>query len=151
MLTAKQNKKSSAARIIPRLLGYSLLLCFPAAADPIASRLPADVTMNKDAGRGNFLFLTIRLENGEALPFIMDTGSSLTVFEKSLESKLGNCLGTDLAHLPGNNRSGFYAAPKLYLERVPLMTGTNISTLDLKWLSKDAGRPIMGIVGFDSL
>src|ERR1017187_915250 len=152
MLKAKQNKQSNVARIVPRLLGYSLLLCFPAAADPIAPRLPADVTMNKDAGRGNFLFLTLRLENGEALPFVMDTGSSLTVFEKSLESKLGKRLGTDQAHMPGNDQAGRYPAPRLYLERVPLITESNITTLDLKWLSKEAHcGPIMGIVGFDCL
>jgi len=38
-----------------------------------ATELPADATMNKDAGRGNLLFVTLRLESGEELPFFLDT------------------------------------------------------------------------------
>ena len=107
--------------------------------------------MNKDAGRGNLLFLPLRLENGEELPFVLDTGSALTILEKSLKSKLGERVGTDVTHMPGNDQSDRYETPRLYLRGVPLMTESNVNTLDLKWLSKDVGRPIMGIVGFDCL
>jgi len=48
-----------------------LLLCSCATIHPL---LPADVTLNKDVARGNVLFVTLRLENGEELPFIVDTG-----------------------------------------------------------------------------
>ena len=65
-----------------------LLLCSRAVADSIEPQLPADVTINKDAGRGNLLFVTLRLESGEELAFFVDTGSTFTSFDKSLESKL---------------------------------------------------------------
>ena len=71
-----------------------LLLCScattpePPAIIP-ASELPADVIVNKDAGRGMWLFVTLRLESGEELPFFVDTGMTFTLFDKSLESKLG--------------------------------------------------------------
>jgi hypothetical protein len=67
-----------------------LLLCScattpdPSAIIP-ASELPADVTMNKEAGRGNWLYVTLRLESGEGLPFFVDTGLSVTLLDKSLQ------------------------------------------------------------------
>src|SRR6266516_5504781 len=86
----------------PRALGIflSLLLFCSCATTPEpsaiipASELPPDVTMNKAAGRGNWLFVTLRLESGEALLFFVDTGMSVTLLDKSLEPKLGKRLGT---------------------------------------------------------
>src|SRR5262245_3298072 len=76
-----------------------LLLCscatgpHPSLIQP-ATELPAEVAMNQDAGRGTWLFVTLRLESGEELPAVVDTGSSWTLFDKSLEPKLGKRLGT---------------------------------------------------------
>src|SRR5437773_12538482 len=90
-----------------RVLGASLallLLCScktmrePGAIVP-AAELPGEVTMNKDAGRGLWVFVTIRLESGEELPFVVDTGASWTAFDKSLEPKLGKRLGTRMVPL----------------------------------------------------
>ena len=86
----------------PRALGIflSLLLFCSCATTPEpsaiipASDLPADVTMNKEAGRGNWLFVTLRLESGDELPFFVDTGMTVTLLDKSLEPKLGKRLGT---------------------------------------------------------
>ena len=38
------------------------------------------------------LNVTLRLENGEKLPFVVDTGSPGTLFDKSLVPKLGGRL-----------------------------------------------------------
>lgn len=134
-----------------------LLLCscattpHPSSIVP-ASELPADVTINKDAGRGNLMFVTLRLESGEELPFIVDTGASATLFDKSLESKLGKSLGgTTLSHWGNQTKSEVYAAPKLHLENTLLLTGSHVFTWDFKQLSSQAGRPIMGILGMDCL
>src|SRR5207244_10946810 len=62
--------------------------------DSIRPSLPADASLNKGAGRGDELYLTLRLETGEELLFVVDTGSPCTVFDKSLEPKLGKRLGT---------------------------------------------------------
>jgi hypothetical protein len=62
-----------------------LLLCSCATESSIRPQLPADVTMNKEAGRGGHLIVTLRLENGEEIPFQVDTGAPITVFDKSLE------------------------------------------------------------------
>ena len=147
--------------LIPRTLGISLcflLLCSCAttpepSAIISASELPADVTINKDAGRGNLLFVTLRLENGEELPFVVDTGMPITVFDKSLEPKLGKRLGPHTILMLGReNESSVYVAPKLYLGSTPLMmTGPLILTCDLKQISSHSGRSVMGILGMDVL
>ena len=56
----------------------------PSAIVP-ASDLPADASINKDAGRGGLLYVTLRLENGEELPFYLDTGAPISAIDKSLD------------------------------------------------------------------
>jgi hypothetical protein len=130
-----------------------LLLCSCATVDPARPRLPADVPFNKNAGCGGWLIVTLQLESGEQLPFLLDTGSPWTFFDKSREPELGDRLGTaTLWNFGAIRDSGIYAAPKLYLGNTPLMmTGTNIGTDDCKRLSTKAGRPILGILGMDCL
>src|SRR6266487_5261972 len=144
----------------PRTLGIFLglmLLCScarmpdPSAIVP-ASELPADVIMNKEAGRGGDLTVTLWLESGEELPFVLDTGAQVTVLDKSLEPKLGKRLETTTILLPRDKQdSGVYAAPKLYLGSTPLVTGSNIITYDFKPLSSRSPRPNMGFLGMDCL
>ncbi len=110
--------------------------------------------MNKDAGRGSLLIVTLRLDNGQKLPFILDTGASFTLFDKSLEPILGKPLGAMDGELAGvkSTNNYFYTSPKLYLGGAPLiMTGPNIVAWDLRPLSSAGGRPVMGILGMDVL
>ena len=108
--------------------------------------------MNKEAGRGNWLFVTLRLESGEELLFFVDTGMSVTLLDKSLESKLGKRLGTGrVLHFDGTSEAGIYAAPKLYLGSTLLMTGSNILAGDLERPTSLSGRSIMGVLGMDCL
>lgn len=111
--------------------------------------------MNQHAGRGDLLYVMIRLESGEQLPFALDTGSPVTIFDASLEPKLGKRLGSTTTWNFGTKReAGIYAAPKLYLGKTLLMmTGSNILTCDFqKELSvSGSDRPTMGILGMDVL
>ena len=96
--------------------------------------------------------MTLRLESGEELPLIVDTGAAGTVLDISLEPKLGKCLKTNMVeHWGIKNEAGFYAAPKLCLGSTPLMTGSLIFTIDFKQLSSQTCRPVMGILGMDCL
>jgi len=108
-------------------------------------RFPADVSINKDAGRGDFLWVTLGLETGESLPFSVDTGSPITVVDKSFEPLLGKRLGTMPIRKVGRawQESGCYAAPKIWLGDVPLQTGSNVWTYDFK--------QSRGILGMDCL
>lgn len=118
----------------------------------VSPERPADVTMNEDAGRGNLLFVTLRLETGEELPFFVDTGSTFTSFDQSLESKLGKPFGkTSISSWGGTQKAVSYAAPRLYLGNMRLMTGRHVYIGDFKKLSAQACRPIMGVLGMDCL
>jgi hypothetical protein len=134
------------------LLGL-LLLCSCATEHSLRSQHSRDVAINKDAGRGQFLFVMLRLESGEELPFVVDTGSSSTLFDKSLAPKLGKSVGKiTMGHWGTREDSPVYAAPKLFLGNTQLMiSGGGIATFDFKELSTSAGRPIMGLLGMDVL
>src|ERR1700733_16293677 len=134
-----------------------LLLCSCATTRPSsviipASDLPADVTINKDAGRGNLLFVTLRLDDGENLPFVVDTGAESTLLDNSLEPQLGRRLGTVKANNWGHiSDAGMFAAPKLSLGSTPLMTDRHIFTFDFKQLSSQTIRHVKGVLGMDCL
>jgi hypothetical protein len=141
-------------KIIPkfRALGIFLclsLLCSCATEKSIHTQLPSDVVMNSNAGCGGQLFVTLRLESGERVLFGVDTGAFCTVFDKSLESKLGNRVHDwNLVSWGVKEDSGVYAAPRLYLGNTQLMmTGTNILIFDCKKRSPE----LQGILGMDVL
>lgn len=134
------------------LICVCLLLCSRAAADSIRPQFPADVTINQDAGRGGLLFVTLRLKSGEELPFVMDTGMPLTLFDKSLEPKLGRRLERmTIWDFGARQDSSVYATPALFLGNTRLMTDGCIATMDFRKISSLCGHPIMGILGFDCL
>ena len=114
--------------------------------------LPGDVTMNEDAGRGNWVFVTLRLDSGEELPFFVDTGTPVTLFDKSVVPRLGERLGTrTISNFGTESKAGIYAAPPLYLGDTRLLTGRRVYSGDFTQLSRKAGRPVMGILGLDCL
>src|SRR5450759_5959578 len=96
----KSMRKILKPRAVGIVVGLALLCSCATTPEPSAiipaSELPADVTLNKDAGRGNKLIVTLRLESGEALPFFVDTGAGGTVFDASLEPRLGTVSYTHL-------------------------------------------------------
>jgi len=133
-------------------LGIGSPFSLAAAADSTPPQLPADVIINKDAGHNGWLFVTLRLESGEELPFIVDTGTPVTLLVKSLAPKLGKRLRTGTFWNFGHKQEcGCYVAPKLYLGSIPLITGSQVWTYNFKWLSFLGHRHIMGILGMDCL
>ena len=115
------------------------------------AQLPPEVVMNPEAGRGGLLIVTIRLESGQKLPFLMDCGTSGTFFDKAFEPKLGKAIGTNMIQSWGvKKESKVYVMPKLYLGGVPLMTGSEVQTYDFGGLNFN-GHPIMGMLGYDTL
>src|SRR5258707_4430497 len=86
------------------LFGFSLILiqlcsCATRSDPPFnapASVLPVAVSFNPDAGRDEWLFVNLQLQSGETLQCFVDTGSPVTVFDKSFESKLGQPLGAEV-------------------------------------------------------
>jgi hypothetical protein len=113
-------------------------------------KLPAGLRMNKDAGCTQPIFVTVQLESGEELPFVLDTGTLGVVFNRSLEPKLGKRLRTVPVSIFGaKQEADIYAAPKLYLGGALLLnTDTNVASGDL---GAGLGRPVMGMLGMDVL
>jgi hypothetical protein len=130
-----------------------LLMCSCATENSVSPRRLPDAAINKNAARGNEMLVMLRLEDGEELPCIVDTGSPCTVLDISLEPKLGKRLGTvTLWNFGSRLQSSVYAAPKLFLGNAPLaMSGNGILTMDFNPWSAKAGCSIMGFLGMDVL
>lgn len=128
-----------------------VLLCSCATHPTAGRQLPADITISKDAGRGGFVIVPLRLDSGEELPFVVDTGSPITIFDKSFERKLGARLGAGTATNFDLNRDvDIYAAPRLHLGGALLkMTGDRVGACNIEDLSASTGRSVMGILGMD--
>ncbi len=135
------------------LLLMSLLLCSCATEKPIHLQLPPTVSMNADAGRGGLLMVEVHLANGEKLPFVIDTGAAMTVFDKSLEPKLGKPVDTGtLVNFGVKQEVNAYATPQLYLGNVLLRkVGTNVVTFDRKKLADQDQSAYKGFIGMDVL
>ncbi len=126
-----------------------MLLSSRAATPP---KLPAELSINHGAGRGGLLIVPVRLEDGEELPFVLDTGSTGTLMDKSLEPKLGKRLGTTTMHSWGTSRElPVFAAPRLYLGGVLLNIGDRVVSDDCQRMPSDSGSPVMGMLSIDCL
>ena len=78
---------------------------------PVRSGFPSEIDMNKDAGRGGWIIVNVRVA-GRELPFFLDTGAAVTCIDKSLEPKLGKrFLTMPTRTFVFTNVSGVYAAP----------------------------------------
>jgi hypothetical protein len=93
------------------------------------------------------------LKDGDEWPFVVDTGSPFTLFDISLESRLGEPLGkAALSNFTTKQTGNIYNAPQIYLQNIPLkIDGKYVITFDLKGVRLKARRPIMGILGMDCL
>jgi hypothetical protein len=96
------------------------------------------------------LIVKVRLEGGEEMPFVVDTGSG-TLFDKSLEAKLGKPIGTQtVQHWGAKQTVNRYAMPRIYLGGALLTNDGETFTYDLQ---KVFGLPglLGGILGYDCL
>lgn len=108
--------------------------------------------MNAGAGHGAWLIVPVRLEDGETLPFIIDTGTPVTLIDRSLVSRLGKRLDTGSISMPHDQQEGgLYTAPRLFLRNTRLQTDPVVYTFDFKRLSFLSGHPIKGMLGMDCL
>jgi hypothetical protein len=84
--------------------------------------------------------------------FIMDTGSSMTIFDTSLRPYLGEQLDTRELRDPfGQNVAiGMYDSPDAWIGSLP-MKKHNVACFDLTKLREAAGRDFRGILGMDFL
>jgi hypothetical protein len=123
-----------------------------ATADEVPPRLPPEVAMNRGAEAGKHVFVMVRVGHGDELPFVLDTGSSVTVFDESLEPQLGRRLRVmTLWRWGGQKEQGVYAAPHFYLGGTRLLAGPVVTTSDFHKDWSPAEPRIMGVLGMDVL
>ena len=123
-----------------------------AVADDAPPKLPPAVVMNPGAEKGNHIFVKVRVGHGDELPFILDTGASISAFDDSIEPQLGARVHTiSIWRWGGQRDSGVYAAPHFYLGGTRLVSGPMVTTCDFKKISGDIGRPVLGLIGMDVL
>jgi len=114
--------------------------------------IPPEVSFDKKAGRGDYIYVTLRLEGDEDLLFLVDTGAPVSVLDKTLEPRLGERVGTIDGSYPYSRRrvrQGAYRAPRLYLGNTQLLAGKWVATDDLS--ATEPHRPLRGILGMDCL
>jgi hypothetical protein len=138
-------------------MGLSLFCSCATKLDPSANvtptELPADTAINEDAGRGGHLIVTLQLDDGQKMLFMVDTGAPITLLDKSLESKLRKRRDSIPVSFVGGGHvyAALYAAPKLYLGNTKLLTGKSVAVLDFKLLPFRTNPLIVGILGMDCL
>lgn len=120
-------------------------------ADIPAAELPDEININSDAASGGHLILRARLASGEAVPLLVDTGTTTTCLDVSFEPKLGDRLaGQTFWQFGTKLKADVCKAPSLYLGNTRLVTGNNVCVLDFQHSTSGENR-VLGILGMDCL
>src|SRR5262249_26239848 len=91
-----------------------------------------------------------------SLPFVIDTGSSITILKKSFEKDLGERVSTmQISSFKGQLQANIHGAPRLYLGKSKLLTKPYVACLDGLNISSIFHEPgdeeIMGVLRMDCL
>ena len=71
--------------LMPCALGPALCVMLLSSLAATPPKLPPEMPINHGAGRGGLLIVPVRIEGGDEVPFVLDTGSSGTLVDESLE------------------------------------------------------------------
>jgi len=119
--------------------------------------LPPEQSIGETVGRGDPLVLRLRLSGRQeetVVTFLVDTGSHVTILDRSFERLLGSRLGKQRLNRVfsgrGFEKANAYTAPRLYLGNVQLLTGPTVLTCDLAHASGNNG-PCEAVLGMDCL
>ena len=105
--------------------------------------------MNEAAGRGDLIYIVVRLGTGEEGLFLLDTGASVTFLDSSLAPKLGKPLkSVTYRFYDGRGRADVYAAPALYLGDARLVSGPQVL---VHHEDPIPGQRVLGTLGMDCL
>ena len=112
------------------IVAFGLIgLCSCATRD--SAPLPAETSLNEDAGRGrdDYMRVKLHLEKGKEFKCMVDTGCPFTILKRGLEPELGERVGTNIiVGVTGPKTNGVYNAPKLYLGDTLLWTDDTVET-----------------------
>ncbi|MHC4641396.1 MAG: aspartyl protease family protein [Planctomycetota bacterium] len=148
------NEQESFA-ILKRVLFFVLLLTYGCADKPksISDSSAEDIILAefKIANNGGPILLPVTFINKEHL-FVLDTGSSHTVYDTSLRHELGKIKKIEKALTLGSPiKAEIFDAPEAFLGPLNLKDSNEVSCLDLKMLSLIDGKTVSGIIGMNFL
>jgi hypothetical protein len=123
----------------------------PLPADPNHPGLPPETAFDRGIGTTRVLCLRLQGEHGENWRFLVDTGSPMTIFDRSIRGKLGPVIATEPVQYAwsGGAVLNVHNAPRLFLNNTLLLNGPRVWSDDLRrvW----PGKGIEGILGLDCL
>lgn len=100
---------------------------------------------------GDVLLLPVQFE-GKRYQFLLDTGSTNTIYDSTFRARLGDPIGK--RSIETANRSiqlAIYQAPEASVGRMPLRMKQPVICADLKLVREVSGHQIMGVIGLDFL
>jgi len=108
--------------------------------------------MSNVSGGKKPIIVMVSVQDGEPVPFMVDSGTTETTIDISMESKLGKCLGRTKSNWAfyTNATVGVYAPPKLKLGNTTLAAGSRVKCEDLGKIFQNH-IPIKGVLGLDYL
>jgi PDZ domain/Aspartyl protease len=100
---------------------------------------------------GDLLIVPVSFDKKNYL-FAVDTGCTVTVYDKSLKSLLGEMQSSESVDTTnGSVLVEAYRSPEAYLGKLGLKTQGSVVCHDLELIREGAGREIYGIIGMDFL
>jgi len=147
--------ETKSSTILMGVLFFVILLTHGCSDDPMdASNSPAKHNIIAEfeiAKYGGPILLPVTFLDKEHL-FVLDTGSSHTVYDTSLKHELGEVKKIEKGLTLGSPiKAEIYDAPKASLGPLDLKDSNEVICLDLKMLSLIEGRKISGIIGMNFL
>ena len=148
------NERGNSA-ILKRVMFFVMILTYGCADEPQeTSTSPAKhniLAEFKIAKSGDPILLPVTFIEKEHL-FVLDTGSSLTVYDTSLRHELGKVKKIEKGlTLGGPIKAEIFDAPEAFLGHLNLKDSNEVICLDLKMISLIEGRKISGIIGMNFL
>jgi hypothetical protein len=138
--------------------GVLFISLFSSVSHSVTETLPTAVALSRGPGQSGLLLVTLSNENAKVLVFALETGGSFTVFDRSLESALGQPTGkTSVRSVYGSSHEALYKSPKLFLGNVPIRLGREVITMDLSRVSAELSRisgvkeRLSGLLGMNCL
>jgi hypothetical protein len=142
-------------RVLPAVAALLLASCAsvppPLPSDAQHPGLPPETAFDRGLGTDRVFCLRLQGEHGEKWRFLVDSGSPITIFDRTLRSKLGPSLGTEPVQYAWSGAATLqvHNAPRLFLSNTLLLTGPRVWSDDLRHVWP--GRGIEGILGLDCL
>lgn len=100
---------------------------------------------------GNQIILPVKLKDNEYW-FLLDTGSSFTIFDSSFRYDLGEVTGKASFKTPRNKiAADIYNAPDAYVGKINLKKCDGVLCVDLEQAGYAEGKKIKGILGMNFL